>query len=66
MGIQEILLHQAKTEGLEQGLEQGLELSNKKSINKMLKNGNSLPEIADFLDISIDEVIRIINKYNLG
>lgn len=66
MGVQEILLHQAKTEGLEQGLEQGLELSNKRSISKMLKKGNSLAEIADFLDISTNEVIEIINKYKLN
>jgi DNA-directed RNA polymerase specialized sigma subunit len=62
MGIQEILLQQA----IKEGFEEGLELSNKRSISKMLKNGNSLSEIADFLDTSIDEVIRIIKKYNLS
>ena len=32
----------------------------------MLKKGNSLAEIADFLDISVDDVIEIINKYKLN
>ena len=49
----------------ERGKEIGKELILMELINKQLAKGFSLPEIADRLDIDIDEVIRIINKYNL-
>ena len=49
----------------ERGKEKGKELILMELINKQLAKGFSLPEIADRLDIDIDEVIRIINKYNL-
>ena len=39
MGTQEILLHQAKTEGLEQGLEKGLEQGLEKGLEQGLEKG---------------------------
>jgi predicted transposase YdaD len=66
MGLEELIIWQAKNEGLEQGLEQGLELAHKNSITKMLNKGYTITEIAENLDISVDEAISIINKYKLS
>ncbi len=65
MGIEEILLTQAETKGIEKGIEKGAEQTQKTVIIKMLPNA-TLAEIASFLDVSIDQVIYIINKYKLN
>lgn len=62
MGLEELIIWQAKNEGLEQGLE----LAHKNSITKMLNKGYTITEIAENLDISVDEAISIINKYKLS
>ena len=65
MTVEEILLWQAKEEGIEQGLERGDELRLTKMVAKMLNRGSTLIEISDFLEISIDRIIEIINKYEI-
>ncbi len=60
----------AKEEGIEEGLEQGIEqgiergiTQNKKEvIFKLFQKGKSIEEIADLLDLSIDEVRKILGK----
>ena len=56
----------AKEEGIEQGLEQGLErgITQKQEevIFKLYQKGKSVEEIADLLDLSIDEVRKILGK----
>ena len=65
MTVEEILLWQAKEEGIEQGLERGDELRLTKMVAKMLNRGSTLIEISDFLEISIDRIIEIISKYEI-
>ena len=60
----------AKEEGIEQGLEQGIEqgiewgITQKQEevIFKLFKKGKSFEEIADLLDLSIDEVKNILKS----
>ena len=56
----------AKEEGIEQGIEQGLErgITQKQEevIFKLYQKGKSVEEIADLLDLSIDEVRKILGK----
>ena len=60
----------AKEEGLEQGLEQGIEQGLERGITqkqeevifKLYQKGKSVEEIADLLDLSIDEVRKILGK----
>ena len=64
MGTQEILLHQAKTEGLEQGLEQGLEKG--ASIKESEKNQaftTSLLISTDFDDAKTALLVGIDEDY---
>ncbi len=70
MGTHEILLWQAKNEGIEQGIEKGIEkgieLFLKNNIAQKLNKGLSIQEIAERLDITLDRVIEIINKFGLN
>ena len=60
----------AKEEGIEQGLEQGIEQGLERGITqkqeevifKLYQKGKSVEEIADLLDLSIDEVRKILGK----
>ena len=56
----------AKEEGIEQGLEQGIErgITQKQEevIFKLFKKGKSFEEIANLLDLSIDEVKNILKS----
>ena len=58
MGTNEILLWQAQNEGIELFL--------KNNIAQKLDKGLTIQEIADRLDIGIDRVIEIINKFGLN
>ena len=56
---------QGREEGREQGREEGQELLLMKLVDRQLSKGFSISEIAERLDIDINDVITIINKYKL-
>ena len=55
-------LEQGLEQGIEQGLEQGITQKQEEVIFKLYQKGKSVEEIADLLDLSIDEVRKILGK----
>jgi len=59
MGIEELIVDQAKKEGIEKGIEKG-ELSKAKSIARAMKNdGISIEQIAKFTGLSVNEIEKL-------
>ena len=48
-------------EGISQGISQGMDAGMKKLINEMLKNGMTIEQISKMINMSIDDINKIIN-----
>ena len=58
-------MEQGMAKGMEQGIEQGKLEEKKKSIQKLYSIGMTVEEIADFVELSVEQVQTIIHQLNL-
>ncbi len=64
MGTQEILLHQAETQGIEKGIDLGIDLGiEKERANKELQFATSLIISTDFDDAKIALLVGVTEQY---
>ena len=64
MGTQEILLHQAKTEGIEEGIDLGIDLGIEKGVSiKEKEFATSLIISTDFDDAKITLLVGVTEQY---
>ncbi len=64
MGTQEILLHQAKTEGIEEGIDLGIDLGIEKGVSiKEKEFATSLIISTDFDDAKIALLVGVTEQY---
>jgi len=57
--IREESVQQGMQQGIQQGMQQGVQLKTEKAIGKMLQKGFKTEEIADLLETTVEEVMRI-------
>lgn len=56
------LVSRAKKEGLEQGLQQGIEQKHKEIIDKLISKNYTINQISELLDITTEEIEKILNQ----
>lgn len=66
MGIEELLLERARKKGVKKGLKSGIHKRNSEIVLALRNDGMEIPDIARFLNISMKEVIKIINSEWIG
>jgi predicted transposase/invertase (TIGR01784 family) len=59
MGIEELLLDQAKKEGMEKGMEKGVEKTKRETALKMKKNNLDINLIVNITGLSVDEIEKL-------
>jgi len=60
MGIEEAILKEVREQSLEQGIEKGIDQEKQLSVIRGYENGVAVELIAKIVDLSLDEVKRII------
>ena len=63
MGIEEAILKEVREQSLEQGIEKGIDQEKQLSVIRGFENGVAVELIAKIVDLSLDEVKRIIASY---
>lgn len=63
MGIEEAILKEVREQSLEQCIEKGIDQEKQLSVIRGFENGVAVELIAKIVDLSLDEVKRIIASY---
>ena len=63
MGLEEAILKEVREQSLEQGIEKGIDQEKQLTVIRGYENGVALELIAKVVDLSLDEVKRIIASH---